>query len=59
MPMVTFYTSKKHQKTRWFQEISERDQWHEMNSVVSTQPATTCSKLTIETLELGVEYVQS
>ena len=24
-----------------------------------TQPAITCSKLTIETLEQGVEYVQS
>ena len=27
--------------------------------VVSTQPAFTCSKLTIETLEQGVKYVQS
>ena len=26
---------------------------------VSTQPAFTCSKLTIETLEQGVKYVQS
>ena len=25
----------------------------------STQPAITCSKLTIETLEQGVKYVQS
>ena len=28
-------------------------------SVVRTQPAITCSKLTLETLEQGVEYVQS
>ena len=27
--------------------------------IVSTQPAFTCSKLTIETLEQGVKYVQS
>ena len=26
---------------------------------VLTQPASTCSKLTIETLEQGVKYVQS
>ena len=26
---------------------------------VTTQPAITCSKLTIETLEQGVKYVQS
>ena len=29
------------------------------NSVESSQPAFTCSKLTIETLEEGVKYVQS
>ena len=28
-------------------------------SVVHSQPAITCSKLTIETLEQGVKYVQS
>ena len=27
--------------------------------LLSTQPAITCSKLTIETLEQGVKYVQS
>ena len=27
--------------------------------LISTQPAITCSKLTIETLEQGVKYVQS
>ena len=27
--------------------------------VMATQPAFTCSKLTIETLEQGVKYVQS
>ena len=30
-----------------------------MNSVGKYQPAITCSKLTIETLEQGVKYVQS
>ena len=29
------------------------------NEELITQPAITCSKLTIETLEQGVEYVQS
>ena len=28
-------------------------------NMLSTQPAITCSKLTIETLEQGVKYVQS
>ena len=31
--------------------------WVNLN--VATQPAFTCSKLTIETLEEGVKYVQS
>ena len=31
---------------------------YKTNSVIS-QPAITCSKLTIETLEQGVKYVQS
>ena len=31
---------------------------HRIN-IVHTQPAFTCSKLTIETLEQGVKYVQS
>ena len=42
------------QKTSEKQMLSEdieKHQWHEMNPVVSTQPATTCSKLTTETLE--------
>ena len=29
------------------------------NSQKTTQPAFTCSKLTIETLEQGVKYIQS
>ena len=29
------------------------------NTTLQTQPAITCSKLTIETLEQGVKYVQS
>ena len=38
---------------------------HELNELISfksfrsTQPAITCSKLTIETLEQDVKYVQS
>ena len=28
-------------------------------AMITTQPAFTCSKLTIETLEQGVKYVQS
>ena len=42
------------QKTSEKQMLSEdieKHQWHEMNPLVSTQPATTCSKLTTETLE--------
>ena len=30
-----------------------------VNGIVFTKPAFTCSKLTIETLEQGVKYVQS
>ena len=30
-----------------------------MNSLTVTQPAVTCSKSTIETLEQGVKYAQS
>ena len=33
--------------------------WEELCHLDSTQPAFTCSKLTIETLEQGVKYVQS
>ena len=33
--------------------------WSKLQIKVSTQPAFTCSKLTIETLEQGVKYVQS
>ena len=29
------------------------------SSIVNAKPAITCSKLTIETLEQGVKYVQS
>ena len=32
---------------------------HTIKKKVSAQPAFTCSKLTIETLEQGVKYVQS
>ena len=32
---------------------------HHLFEALQTQPAFTCSKLTIETLERGVEYVQS
>ena len=34
------------------------NQWSEW-SLVKTQPEITCSKLTIETLEQGMKYVQS
>ena len=42
----------------------EREMYNEFTSCVqelfnSTQPAITCSKLIIETLEQGVKYVQS
>ena len=32
---------------------------HKSNHLVATQSAITCSKLTIETLEQGVKYVQN
>ena len=38
----------------WF--LYDRHLRHER---VKTQPAITCSKLTIETLEQGVKYIQS
>ena len=36
----------------------DRNKWRRQNCLC-TQPAFTCSKLTIETLEQGVKYVQS
>ena len=35
--------------------------WHfvQFLSILGTQPAITCSKLTIETVEQGVKYLQS
>ena len=33
--------------------------WISLNYFLLTQPAIPCSKLTIETLEQGVKYVQS
>ena len=33
--------------------------WVSLNYFLLTQPAIACSKLTIETLEQGVKYVQS
>ena len=43
----------------FFKNISfiKKNVEHQKNK--STQPAITCSKLTIETLEQGVKYVQS
>ena len=32
---------------------------HGSNEMIPSQPAVTCSKLTIETLDQGVKYVQS
>ena len=39
-----------------FQSIAKR---RRHNELIISQPAFTCSKLTIETLEQGVKYVQS
>ena len=38
-----------------FKDVNKK----EKTNSISTDPAITCSKLTIETLEKGVEYVQS
>ena len=40
-------------------ETTEYLKTQKSNVVVSIQPAITCLKLTIETLEQGVKYVQS
>ena len=40
-------------------ETTEYLKTQKSNVVVSNQPAITCLKLTIETLEQGVKYVQS
>ena len=41
-------------------KIVLKPNWNMFNKVqTDTQPAFTCSKLTIETLEQGVKYVQS
>ena len=42
-----------------FQKLSEACCEKIKGPVVYTQPVFTCSKLTIETLEQGVKYVQS
>ena len=44
-----------------FQQFNEREVYavFRLPFRVTTQPAFTCSKLTIETLEQGVKYVQS
>ena len=44
MPHIKFHFNRKTKET---------------NEIIYTQPAITCSKLTIETLEQGVKYVQS
>ena len=43
----------------WFEIFYSRQSSNLINRGASTQWAFTCSKLTIETLEQGVKYVQS
>ena len=38
--------------------LDKEQQWYEIGKVID-QPAITCSKLSIETLEQGVKYVQN
>ena len=49
MPLVSLARSKEIHSTSW----------KLMKKTMITQPAYTCSKLTIERLEQGVKYVQS
>ena len=39
--------------------LKESSAWETSNFEVASQPAIACSKLTIETLEQGMKYVQS
>ena len=44
----------------WLSEIKKKNEsWNSIEVLLQSQPAITCSKLTIETLEQGVKYVQS
>ena len=45
--------------TKFHQSIMLKWGSHIHQFILLTQPAITCSKLTIETLEQGVKYVQS
>ena len=42
-----------------FRRLTSQPENMEITSLEDTQPAFTCSKLTIETLEQGAKYVQS
>ena len=44
---------------QWLKIIEFYEQWFATKICKPAQPAIACSKLTIETLEQGVKYVQS
>ena len=59
MPLISFYATASRCFQGVYKEISGME-WVKKSSVnVLSQPAITCSKFKIETLEQGVKYVQS
>ena len=62
MSQLSIYNSLKIENQRFsdvFRGYKKTSVMKWVNLNVATQPAFTCSKLTIETLEQGVKYVQS
>ena len=61
MSLVSIYNPLKIENQRFsvFRGYKKTSGMKWVNLNVATQPAFTCSKLTIETLEQGVKYVQS
>ena len=59
MPNLVPFVQFKQRKTSRFLNCANGTKSRKASYKVLSQPAITCSKLTIETLEQGVKYVQS
>ena len=57
--MITKETGKSRVFSYHSNSCKDEKYFIEIINLIDTQPAITCSKLTIETLEQGVKYVQS
>ena len=59
---MLFQITKEREVLYFFRTFDLSNLWSPLtsyNALITTQPAIACSKLTIETLEQGVKYVQS